>query len=650
QLNDIITFAPALSNNRFFARNRALRLNLKGSVKGNVNNMLGKNVDIALEDGSRLRGNYTARNLTLPGKAELYLRTQPLQVRVSTLRRILPNFDLPPNFDKLGLLNYTGRFNMLANRFQLDGKLQSSLGYADLNIELQNSPMGLAQATYAGSLDLVDFDLAKWTGNKEFGSITLKSVVQEGRGLTGATADARLSVDVETFEFRGYPYENAQFTGRLNDRLFNGDLSLKDDNIAFDFKGKVDYTGTRPLFDFTADIARLRLQALNLYKKDLELAGQIVLELQNDKPSEMVGKALVQNLAFKTPNYQEHIDSVKITSDLDERGIRTINLTSNVANADIAGYYNLSALPHTLLTAFQKNFPTYAQRIPFPKRTERKVDSLAQFTALLDVKNSGSLTKIFIPKLDTLKNIKLTSYFDYASSTFELNATTPYVAFDSIGLHGTKIIADAAAQSGSIHIEMDEVTLKNGKRSQPIRLKTEIDTQRIAFNLNYAPNIDNVIRQLDLSGTVQLLDSTRTRFTLSPDSLSLFSTQWQLDEDNYIEVEKKQVDIKNFLLQDNKGRTLRLMTSNQKDVSLIAKGFQLGIIDTFWNYPLLDFGGKFDLNIRAADVFQMKNLSLLARADTFLINGDNYGNMTLEANADDLKSRLYPKLSITKDT
>lgn len=648
RLDDIMTFAPALENNPFFSKNRRLRLNLDGNVNGNINNMSGRGLYVRLQDGSRVSGRFNARDITLPGQQFLNIDFDALHTSMATLRRVLPNFDLPTNFDKLGQLYYTGHFDMVLDDLILEGDLESELGNANLNIQFQRSSKGLEHATYSGKLALYDFDLERWTENKDFGKITLTSEVQEGRGLTGKTADARLKADIQSFEFRGYNYRNAGINGRLNQRLFKGDLLLEDKHIGLDFKGKLDFTKEKPVFDFDAAVAHLHLKPLNLSERDLKLKGNVDLRLENDNPSEMIGSAVLRDFELTSPAYKEHIDSMDI--DLKNKdGIRTLSLDSEVLDADITGTFDLARIPDAFLQALHYHFPKYAKRFKL-KQPAPVADSTNQFVANIHIKNSGNFTKFFEPKLDTLKDVKLNAYFNDINNELALDLEFPAVTFDTLSVEGGKMLAEFKEKEGTFNVNTAKVTLKNGKETEPIAIRTTIENDDLDFNIKFAPNINNVISQLDINGQILTLDSTTTRVTLGADDFYLLSSKWDLSEDNYIEFGKDKIEVNDFLLADDQGRRIELKAYQDKGLNLLAKGFHFGLIDTFWNYPLLDFGGDFQLHASLDDALKVQGINLGIRADSFLINEENYGNFTLKAEAADLKSSLISFMSIIKDT
>jgi hypothetical protein len=109
------------------------------------------------------------------------------------------------------------------------------------------------------------------------------------------------------------------------------------------------------------------------------------------------------------------------------------------------------------------------------------------------------------------------------------------------------------------------------------------------------------------------------------------------------------VETKNFTLTKD-DKTIKLESFNQKGLKLSLLNLDFSYIDEVWDYDPLDFGGKYNVYALVKDVFEMKDISASAVADTFYVNNDDWGNLRFDALAQDLEHPVSGYLSITKDT
>ena len=66
-IRDIMAFAPALERNTFFAQNKNEIIYIDGQLRGRVNNLKGRNLNLRLGRSMSLKGNFNSRN---PGRQQ----------------------------------------------------------------------------------------------------------------------------------------------------------------------------------------------------------------------------------------------------------------------------------------------------------------------------------------------------------------------------------------------------------------------------------------------------------------------------------------------------------------------------------------------------------------------------------------------------
>ncbi|MBC8111006.1 MAG: hypothetical protein H7Y04_08105, partial [Verrucomicrobia bacterium] len=125
-LRDIMAFAPGLRENPFFKKNQDEIIQIDGEVRGGVNNLRVRDLNLRLSDGSIVQGNFSSRNLAVKNEEILNLRLDRLVTRMRTLRDLIPKFNLPSDFDRLGRLQFKGSF---------DGFFADFVAYGDLNTD-----------------------------------------------------------------------------------------------------------------------------------------------------------------------------------------------------------------------------------------------------------------------------------------------------------------------------------------------------------------------------------------------------------------------------------------------------------------------------------------------------------------------------------
>ncbi|MEL6718254.1 MAG: hypothetical protein AAFP82_06030, partial [Bacteroidota bacterium] len=588
RVDDIIVFASGLKNNAFFQMNKDRDLKISGIVSGTINELSGDDLVMQLNGKTRLTGSLRTSDLTEPGFQRIFLKLNSLQSDMLTLREIIPNFSLPPNFDRLENIEYSGGINLIFSDFIIFGDLKTKLGNASLDMGFQDISNGFGSANYEGNLSLTNFDLKSWTDNPDLGKITMQAKVAEGKGLTSKTADAILSAEVTNFTYKGYLYDKANFSGRLNPRLFEGKLSLRDGNLAFDFAGILDYTQEIPNFDFDLALQYLRAKSLNLMEKDWTISGNMNIDMDviDNDLTQSRGSAILKQLTITDPQYSQKFDSIIMTSRFDTAG-RHIALRSDALDLNLDGHYQLIQLWNSIANYTHRHFPLYAQKLNFPK-TEGQVDT-NQVEYDLQIHSTGDFTKLVLPELDTIQDLSFKGKYLSSEEILIGNLQLPKLRYDSILFSDVSITTDFEQERGSIDVQVDETLLKNGTDFKQAALSADILGDTIDYFVYYNPTISGLDYELNFNGSVAPYDSTQFQLVLDEADVNLFEVKWNISDSNYIRFGNGKIEANQFNLKDKDQRKIKLSSFNTQGLNLVLEGFNFGIIDSLWDYEVLDF-------------------------------------------------------------
>lgn len=657
-IRDIMVFAPKLAENEFFNNNRDEIITVDGRISGSVNNLRARDLNMQLADDTRIVGRFSFNNLTVPNEEVLSLRLDNLETSIRTLRQILPRFNPPSNFDKLGTLRFNGSFDGLLQDFVADGNLITELGNASVEEMRMNLKEGKEKAQYSGKLVLRDFDLGRWTDNKDFGIVNLTTNIANGVGLSRENIDAQLTANIETFGFKGYSYENAIIEGKLKYNLFDGALVVRDDNVDFEFVGEINLTEGIPFYNFDAYVRKLDLKKLNLSQQDLVLSGDVNLELQNNKLSDLEGEIDLQNFIILKDKEEEYqINSVLVTSQLDYFGNKTFKVDSEVLECHFYGIFDLDKIPNTLAYFFNKNYPGFSRK--FGIKAPGKEVPPSTFDYHIRINDTKGLENLVTDKLGPLTDTEIEGYYDGFKDSIMIDVSMPYLKFGQIELEDLVLIYEAEGRAAEMDLAIDSTIISKKYGLAPLTFISLIDGDSLLFGLNYSPFSpfseqaylpnSKIIDKLNLNGELSIVDSTALKLEFDQSDLVILEEQWNILPENYLLFDSSRIEVENFRLSRDK-KSIELEEIQGKGVRLTLQNFGFNYLDEVWDYEKLDFGGDYDIAVRVNDIFEMKGLNVNASSDTLWINGDDWGQFRLNASANDLKSKVESDLTITKDT
>jgi len=647
KLGDIMTFAPGLYGNTFFRENEEKNLFLDGTLKGTVNNLSGRQLNIRLADGTRFQGRFSSRNLAVKNSEAMNMRVRNLQTNMQTLRDLVPNFNPPDNFNSLGNLRFSGSFDGFFADFVAFGYLQTDIGEADLDMQM-NLFEGREGAQYRGNLNLRDFDLGAWSQNPDLGKITITSQVYNGFGLTEATATADLRANVTSFVFKGYEYENATLLGQLQSRQFDGNFDIRDENIDFSFAGQVDLNEGVPFYNFEASVNHLDLKSLNLSNDDLQLSGDVDLNIRNQRIADLAGQANVRELSIKTPDSTYFVDSIQVTSTVQASGYKVLDVNSDIVDGTMQGIFRLDRIPATVTQYLTNSFPGFSRELGLRMRDTIAGPSFFNFN--VNIKDSRGINRLISTDFGDVRDIFMAGNLNEITRDFSLKLTVPFLDFKKLHVEDIYLDVDTKKSEGEIDIGVASMLINEKVRFAPISLISLLDSNQLEFGLTYEDNDHSAfLENIELDGFLTVLDTNDLELRLGNSRLVLFDAPWQINKDNVMAFRQDSVIVRDFVVHSEE-RTVRLESFGKRGIQVGAEGLDLVDLNNLLDYEPIQFAGKISAQVRTEDLFKLEGLSASATADTVRINEDDWGIFQLNAQAKDVRSSVYSFVSLTRDT
>ena len=643
-LRDVIAFAPKLKKNKFFVDNADEVIQLDGKIKGRINNLRGEDLKLLIGKKTIIEGDFNSRDLAKKGNESLNFDLRKLKTDVWTLRQLVPNFNPPDNFNKLGNINFKGRFDGFFVDFVAYGDLQTDLGSATMDMRLDLKD-GRDRAKYSGNLNLVDFDLKTWTGDEQLGNITVTSKISEGFGISALTAKAKIDANVDSFTFRNYTYHDFKMDGQLTQNLFDGNFIIKDKNIDLSFDGSVDFRDSIPVFDFQAKINTLNLDDLNLIKQDFGITGEMDLNIRDINISNLEGNAKFRNLVFQKNGTEEYeVDTLSFYSIFGTEGQRIFSAKSEIFEGEITGDFDIQEVPDAFLLFVEKNYPEISERL----NIKAKRDTLESTEFDFDIKiiDSKNFTYLIDPKLDTIKNLMVKGNYDGINSKVNVELDVQELTYDNVEVGGIKLNSSAFKSIGQLTSLIPFYAIINEKNKIPeISIDGRLNRDTVVFEIG-AVGERGTFDRFNIGGKVFFEDGG-FNISLSNDSLVVFGEEWEISENNYLQLGRRILETENFTLT-NQSRIVSIEDIDKKGIHMKLENFNTGFIDSIWNYKQMDFAGKYSIDLKTPDIYNLGNIHALIQSDTFWVNGDDWGKLELNANLADLESQLTTQLSIQR--
>ncbi|MFC2115553.1 hypothetical protein ACFLTU_03715, partial [Bacteroidota bacterium] len=264
-LPDLAYFSRRLEGTEKFLR-------MSGDLRGRINSLKGDDIVLEYDQNSHFSGSFDLIGLPDFQETYMYFDIQDLTTNMAEIESLQKpgapeeTIDLSETLSQLGNISYQGKYAGFYNDFVTYGSLMTDLG--NISSDLSIKPDSNENVHFRGVLSTEGFDLGRMADLEQTaGKLSMKGNV-EGVSHHGGGLSAKMDGSISLLEFNGYPYRNIDLAADLTNRKFDGSFSIADPNLNMEFFGKIDFTDTLPVFDFTANVDKAMLHPLNISSAD----------------------------------------------------------------------------------------------------------------------------------------------------------------------------------------------------------------------------------------------------------------------------------------------------------------------------------------------------------------------------------------------
>ena len=658
-LQDVLVFAPALSKNKFFRNNVKQMLTVSGEMRGKINSLKGKNLDVRLGSIMRLQGEFSSRDLTHKGSEFLSLQCDELRTTAPDLIALLPSVKFPPNVARLGKVVFKGNFTgFLRSTGTAYGEVTTDLGTVrtDLTLDLHG---GLPDAKYNGKIAIRNFQLDKYLNDPQFGLTSLALDVN-GKGTMFYNTVGNVEGTLERFSFKGYEYKNVKIKGKLENKRFDGVIISKDANADFSFVGKLDLQNTaKPSANLLLVANRIDLKALHLIEADeYTLSAWLSGDFTGKTIDDFVGNLRLSNLKALKNGKPYELNELTVNATFDQNKRRKIILRSALIDASLVGMFRVDQLPLALKNFAEINYPRFAHKLGllpenYTTRVSPEGDSLripilavvppqeVYFSAT--IKDAGVFTDL-IPG-QQLKALKGANVFGQFSSDMNLLHLAAFADKITVGKTTIQQLDMTLAAEGNITHDTIRVAniIVDTLKIPGVDFRTSIERDTLRFSVGVASPF-KPISSVALAGKLFFTpdnDLTQLVFTRTTSGtvFTLWGRSWSIADDNYIRFKKNYIEAHNVSFI-NKEQSITL-----SDIAHQGLDIHLSNIDLTWILsnikmdPRFKIGGMLNGSVGVTDVFAQKGLYGTINVLP-IINKDNWGIAKVKFSSPDLKHKI----------
>ncbi len=418
-LAEIGYFAPIL----FSMDNQ---VSLAGEVEGYVRDFKASSLSFSLGHATNFLGSIEMVGLPDFYSTRIDMNIKKMNASISDLSRFelpdgLGKLPIPQEISTLGNLNIKGIFKGYYNDFLAKASIDTPHGGITTDLVVRSNPIN-HQISYQGRLLSNKLNIGKLLSDETTFGILSMDVKLNGKGLSVKDANFNIDGKISRIGLKGNEFKDIALAGDYTNQQFNGKVLIDDEKLNFVFDGKVDFSSSKPVFDFLADIKHADLYKLNLLDNDtlMQLQCKVHANVVGVKPDDIVGELRIDSTFYADSRGTYKMQQFTMNVQRDSLIPINLELNTDFLSLEVGGQIDFAVIG--------KSFTNYVKHyVPLlGTETEKTILIPGQdFYVTLNIKNTETLTRLFMPSLHIADGSSFNGVFttrDYTlNSTFRSN-------------------------------------------------------------------------------------------------------------------------------------------------------------------------------------------------------------------------------------
>ncbi len=652
EMSDIGYFAPIMFTMTDL-------INIEGNFKGTVANIKGNEFTAAFGDNTRFEG--TVRMNGLPDITETFIHANI--VSFTTSDADLRNFALPGDSStfllipdvlaKMGLISVSGKFTGFYNDFVSRARFETSLGRLNTDITLVRTG-DKRELSYSGKLDGSNLDVGKlFNLTSTLGKASF-SVNVDGAGVKLSTLDFTMEGSVSSIGINGYSYENVVVDGALSKQVFNGNLSVADENLDFAFTGMVDFNKETPVFNFYSKISNADLFKLNLSTRDstMKLSTVLHFNFSGNTLDELDGKIQIDSTFYVENSRKYQLEALTLESFHEPDGQKYLSLHSDFVDAEFVGKFKFSSL----LASVKRFVGNYSKVVAAVFPPDDLGEERQEISFAVSLKETSQLTDLFMPQLKVAKNSRIEGLFDTKSKNLNIEGFSDLVEVSGVDFQNCRIEANSGDTDFDFSVFSKHLMFADANQNDSLGigidsllLETSLRTDSVFYRLRWNDLSNTAANTADFQGFLQLQSMYKINSRLSNVNLLVDGNNWKVKPENLLVADTTGIYFKDFVFYSDSSKFSVAGGVSQNSADSLKLGFHdldISHLDLLIPGTDIDINGYLNGNATFVNLYSNPNFLIDIKVNDLFFNGQDFGILRLNTNWDDNSGSLGVNLGI----
>ncbi|SDM69509.1 Family of unknown function [Daejeonella rubra] len=645
--SDIAYFSPNLAKS-------SVILQLNGKVSGYVNDLKAKGLIIQSGQATYVKGDFSIKGLPLMKQTLMDLNFEQVSTNKKDIDLILARATgskksiIPEFANKLGTINFKGRFTGFINDFISFGEFKTKAGrlVTDINMKIGKNSV----PAYNGTIKAYDFNIGDVFGRSDLGRTTLSATIS-GKGFKFNSLQEKIKTDIKYFDYNGYRYSNIDVDGSFINKIFNGQIKVDDSNLDLDFDGNINLNPERPIFNFHAVVRGANLHKLNFVKDTVQIDAELNTNFSGSNLENIEGTVAINRIQLTNPKNSFIVDSVNLRA-IGTGSQRSLNIGSDILDASIKGQYDLKTLPSYFKSVANRYIPSLGLKYVTPGKQD--------FEFSLNIKYFDPISMLLIPDLKIPEQANFNGKFVSSENIANLNGFIKLIQYKKIKINDLIIDEGTTDNAMNLFITSDRIDISDSLYIKNVNIANILRNDSLSLNIKLSDK--NATNQLDLNSLVEFKTEGEERIRLSvlPSDVIINREVWKIQEKVSFSFDEgrekdqafsllRRTKITGFeLFKDNQMLTIDgIISKNPEDKLLVGfNTFKLTTFNSLTKPMGITLGGTLNGEATLSGLGGTPNLEAGIKIDSLNYNKIAIGDLNMTAGLDNSTKLINVKMDI----
>ncbi len=616
-------------------------LHFNGRIKGSVSSLKAREFQFHFGNSSSFEGEISMDGLPDIQETFIHLKVNKLSTDYYDLANIrLPGnqrLKLPKEIINVGTIDIKGFFTGFIYDFVSSADFYTSIGKLETDLSLKTGRGKLLK--YNGVFNLKEWDLGQtFNLNGKAGMVSLQSSVN-GEILNREHNNIRFDAVIEKVMLLNNEFNGITVDGHLINRLFNGNLTVKDELGSLDFKGMVDLTEKIPVMNFTATLKDAYLSELNLWKRDstTRVSTKMDLNFKGSNIDNMLGYLRFDSTTYTEGDKSYYIQRVELATT--QIGLKTkkLSLKSDLADASFYGVFSFGDFYNSLSNVVSQYLPS----LNLSKQKEYNLTQDQLFEYTLQLKDLTLLTELFVPDLVLTSEASIFGSYNSNSNTITLNGRSE--GFNYKGVSFNNWYARGKNSGASLQFSTGVSSIVFNKESIDDKLNLGIENfifnalmqgDTIKYDLAWDDKIQENKNTGQIDGYLSFSDSTRIHSRFENFNLVINEMPWNAVQGKDIIIDSTSIIIDELEFMSRKQKlwlTGKISADPEDLLTLNFEKLDISNADILIKANNVDFDGILTGAILLRDLYKTQKVEAQIEVKDFAFNKERMGDVVVKS-------------------